>query len=92
VKRFLGISHTEWAELPWWVQRIYREGLQAEAPWIGRAVQLEEVDNALDLDTGLFSDDLDGPREEEISDAVDDEFNVVRSTVMTPLYIPASEE
>lgn len=77
----------EWDRLPWYEQRVYQEGLQAERPWIQRAAMLNRAEDSLNLNVGLFADL--GDDEEDEADLSDLGINIRRSTVVTPLYQPA---
>lgn len=43
----------EWDRLPWWVQKIYHEGLERERPWVTMPA-LERPYDPLDESTGAF--------------------------------------
>jgi len=58
---------------------------------------LQEVDNPLSLRDGLFADDRFDPKEPEVTQETEDDLEdwgiqVKRSTVLTPLYRPATED
>jgi len=67
VRRFLYMYPWEWDRTPWWLQKIYREGLQAEIPW-ATFPQLKETFNPFDPKYGVFQDDdLNGQKTYEAS-------------------------
>lgn len=82
----------EWDRLPWWEQQIYREGLEAEAPWIGRVVQLQKADDPLDVRKGLFENPYAAEESDEGSaaDLASFGIRVNRSTRGTPVYRSAN--
>lgn len=82
------MSMAEWDRTPWYEQRILREGLHAEQPWIQRAAMVSRVEDPLSLGAGVFSDQLDGPDGDE-ADLSTVGITVRQSSVVTPLYRPA---
>lgn len=85
------MSMADWDRTSWAEQRLLREGLEHEAPWVGRAVMLNKADNSLDLKKGLFADiedEDDGEGSAEDLGALG--MNVKVSQKMTPVYRSAS--
>jgi len=52
-RRFLNLYPWEWNRLPYWLQRIYREGLEFERPWVVYPM-LERPWDPFDEETGAF--------------------------------------
>lgn len=87
------MSAAEWNRTPWWEQNILREGLEAEAPWIGRALMMSKATDPLDITTGLFANTFDPEREETEGTAEDLSsfgIQVRKSGKMTPVYQSAA--
>lgn len=45
----------QWDALPWWTQHLYREGLEAERPWV-TLPELRKPYDPLDLNNGVFGE------------------------------------
>lgn len=52
-RRFLGLFPWEWDRLPHWTQRIYREGLEYERPWVTLPM-MDKTWDPFDEETGAF--------------------------------------
>lgn len=81
------MSAEEWSKTPWWEQNILREGLEMEAPWIGRVAMTEKAEDTLNIQLGAFGN----PFEEDLDDGsadllASDGIQVRRSDKMTPVY------
>jgi hypothetical protein len=85
------MSAADWNRTPWWEQRLLREGLQLEQPWIQRAALLQRVDDPLALRMGAFASEP-GDDTDESDDLTSLGVQVRRSNVVTPLYRPAGGE
>lgn len=64
VARFMGIRASEYNRMPWWEQKLYIQGLQAERPWIPRSAMMSKAQDTLD---GAFES-------ERVAGIDDDEF------------------
>jgi hypothetical protein len=83
------MSMAEWDRTPWWEQRLLREGLWAEQPWIQRAALLDRVDDPLSLRSGVFCDDMSDLDGGDSDDLTGFGVQIHRSATVTPLYRPA---
>ncbi len=90
-RRFLNIGPAEWDRLPWWEQAIYQEGLQNEAPWIGRSVMLNKADDPLDVRKGLFGNPYEDDDEGSAEDLASFGIRVNQSATVTPVYRSAAD-
>lgn len=55
-RRFLGLYPWEWDRLPWWTQKIYREGMSSERPWVTMP-DVKEVFDPFHPKHGAFMDE-----------------------------------
>lgn len=82
------MSMADWDRTPWYEQRLLREGLIAEQPWIQRAAMTTRIEDPLALRSGAFASEPGEDPTDEGDSLESYGVQIRRSTVVTPLYQP----